>query len=151
MTTWILVSDASQAKLFTTELPEQPWSIVAEFTHPAAHKTSKDLSPTEPGKSQQSGSAKSRHTALEPSITPKEAETLHFIQELRDYLESATAARKYDRLLLVAPPRFLGLLHEKLDKQTAHRLVGTVDKDLVMLENREIRERLVPLAFAQPD
>lgn len=151
MTTWILVSDASHAKLFATELPEQPWSVIAEFTNPAAHKTSKDLSPTEPGKSRQSGSPKSRHTAFEPSIAPKEAETVHFVQQLRDYLDRATASNKFDRLLLVAPPHLLGLLHEKLDKQTAHRLMGTVDKDLVMLDNREIRERLIPVAFAQSE
>jgi hypothetical protein len=29
--------------------------------------------------------------------------------------------------------------------------VGTVDKDLVMLDNREIRERLIPVAFAKSE
>jgi protein required for attachment to host cells len=109
------------------------------------------LSPREAGKTKQSGAAKSRHTALQPSITPKQAETAHFIQQLSEYLESATAARQYDRLMLVAPPHFLGMIGEKLDKQTAKRLVGRLDKELVMSDSHDIREWLILSAFPQPE
>ena len=150
MTTWILVGDTSQAKLFSVELPEQPWSLLEEFKNASAHVTSKELSPTPPGKMRQSGAGKSRHTAFEPKMTPKEAESERFAQHLSDHLKAATALRKFDKLLLVAPPHFLGMLHGKLDKQTAKQLQGIVDKDLVMLEDREIRERLIAQVFGQP-
>jgi protein required for attachment to host cells len=150
MTTWILVGDASHAKIFTVELPEQPWSLVEEFKNPDAHLTSKEISPTPPGKMKQSGSGKSRHTAFEPRTSPKEAEIERFVQQLCDHLKAGTELRKFDRLILVAPPHFLGMLHNKLDQQTARHLQGTVDKDLVMLGDREIRERLNPQVFAIP-
>ncbi|MGD9722938.1 MAG: host attachment protein [Pirellulales bacterium] len=149
MTTWILVGDASRAKLFTVELPEQPWSLVEEFENASAHVTSKELSPTAPGKTKMSGSTRSRHTALEPRTTPKEAELERFVQRLVDHLQLAAARREFDRLVLVAPPHFLGLVHAKLDKQTARQLAATIDKDLVMLADREIRERLSDEVFAQ--
>lgn len=150
MTTWILVGDTARAKLFSVELPQQPWTLLAEFSNAGAHATSKELSPTPPGKMKQSGSGKSRHTALEPRMTPKEAEAERFAHQLGERLNSATAGREYDRLLLVAPPHFLGMLRDKLDKQTLKLLQSAVDKDLVMLEDREIRERLQSDVFAHP-
>ncbi len=55
MTTWILVSDASRAKLFTTELREHDWKLVEEFDHPEGRETSSQIRPTSPpGKSKPS-------------------------------------------------------------------------------------------------
>ena len=148
MTTWILVGDTSRAKLFSVEQAEQPWSLVEEFENPAAHKTSKELSPTPPGKMKQSGSAKSRHTALQPHTTPKQAEADRFARQIGEHLRHATEQRQLDRLVLVAPPQFLGLLESQLDKQTTKQLIATINKDLAMLDDNEIRNRITQEVFS---
>lgn len=148
MTTWILVADMSQAKLFAAELPEQPWALVDRFENASAHLTSKELSPTPPGKMKQSGAAKSRHTALEPRSTPKEAELERYAQHLVTVLDDGTAHGAYERLVLVAPPRLLGILSKTLGKQSSARVQTTVAKDLVALDNQEIRARLSAEVFA---
>jgi protein required for attachment to host cells len=148
MTTWILVSDASRAKLFSTELREDPWSLVEEFAHPEGREMSREISPSSPpGRMRQSKSPGGRQTAVEPRTTPKEAEALRFAQHLANYLEDAIAKRELDHLVLVAPPHFLGRLHGTLGPQAVKRLRATVDKDLSMLQSAEIRQRLVDSVF----
>lgn len=148
MTTWILVCDAGRARLLSTELREDAWSLVAEFEHPEGREASREIKPSSPpGRTHQSRVAGTQRTAMEPQTTPKEAEADRFAQHLASYLEKATAGRAFDHLVLVAPPHFLGTLHGTLGRQTANRLRTTVNKDLSMLEVAELRERLVDAVF----
>ena len=148
MTTWILVSDASRAKLFSTELREDPWSQVEEFAHPEGREMSREISPSSPpGRMRQTKAPKGRQTAVEPRTTPKEAEALRFAQHLANFLEDAIAKRELDYLVLVAPPHFLGTLRGTLGSQAVKHLRTTVDKDLSMFELAEIRQRLLDIVF----
>lgn len=147
MTAWILVSDSSRAKLFSTELREHNWALVQQFEHPEGRETSKELDPTAPGRMLKSKGPGGRHTSLERHTSPKEAEDKRFASRLAEYLDKAIAKNQYDYLVLVAPPHFLGLLNHSLGEQAKKHLRTTVDKDLSMLEAAELRERLVDTVF----
>jgi protein required for attachment to host cells len=148
MTAWIVVADVSRAKVFTTELPEHPWELVEEFDHPEGREPSRKIEPSSPpGRRLQSEALGGRRSAMEPRTTPKEAETHRFAQLLSDFLETAVAKRRFDDLVLVAPPHFLGVLNNAIDAQTAKQLRATVDKDLSMLDMADIRERLLSVVF----
>jgi protein required for attachment to host cells len=148
MTTWILVSDTSRGKLFSTELREDDWSLVKEFEHPEGREASKDIRPSSPpGRMLQTKAHGARHTAMEPQTTPKEAEAERFAQHLSEYLEHAIAERQFDYLVLVAPPRFLGTLHGSLGRQAAKHLRAAINKDYCTLAAAELRERLVDEVF----
>jgi protein required for attachment to host cells len=148
MTAWILVTDSSRAKLFTTELAEQPWNLVEEFEHPEGRERSREIRPSSPpGRMLQSKTKGGRRSAMEPRHTPKEAEAERFAQELAGYLEAAIAKRGFDALVLVAPPHFLGVLQDALGDQTAKCVRATVDKDLSMLSAADARERLLGAVF----
>lgn len=148
MTAWILVSDASRAQLLSTELREDPWTLVEDFQHPAGREMSREISPSSPpGRAEQSQGHGARHTALEPRTTPKEAEFVRFAHHLADYLERAIAARKYDYLVLVAPPHFLGTLRGALGNQAAGHVRAAVNKELAGLTPAELRERLIDAVF----
>ena len=80
-----------------------------------------------------------RH-AIEPKTDPhREAKRL-FARHLAERLEAASG--KYERLLLVAPPAFLGDLRGELGDVTRQRLRGTVDKDLTRSTLAEIAAQL---------
>jgi protein required for attachment to host cells len=49
---------------------------------------------------------------------------------------------RYKRLVLVAPPRFLGLLRSSLDGPTAQLVMVSLDKDLAASKKSELVERL---------
>jgi protein required for attachment to host cells len=148
VTAWILVADASRAKLFTTELPEQPWTLLEEFDHPQGRELSGELDPSSPpGRMLQNKALGGRRSAMERRTTPKEAEALRFAQRLAEFLDAATAKRRFDGLVLVAPPHFLGILHGALGAQTAKCLRATIDKDLSTLDAAAVRERLLGVVF----
>lgn len=148
MTAWILVSDASRAHLYSTELPEDPWSLVKSFEHPEGREMSREIEDTSPpGRGQQGGSVGGRRTALEPRTWPKEAEAQRFAQQLSAYLEEAVAKRSFDYLVLVAPPHFLGTLKGSLGRQAARHVRATIDKDLSTLDAADLRQRLVERVF----
>jgi protein required for attachment to host cells len=148
MTTWILVSDVSRAKLFSAERRDEVLSLVKEFEHPEGHKFSRDIRPSgPPGHMQQSHGPGGRRSSMEPHKWPKEAEAERFAEQLGHYLEEAIGKHQFDALVLVAPPHFLGILHGTLGRQTAKHLQATVDKDLSMLDAAELRQRLVDVAF----
>lgn len=148
MTAWILVGDASRAKLFSTELREDDWSLVETFDHPEGREPGREIGPqAPPGKTQMGKGPGARHTALEARTTPRQVEAERFARQLATYLEDAVARRQFDYLVLVAPPHFLGVLKDALGRQAARHLRTTVDKDLSALEVRELRERLVDDVF----
>jgi protein required for attachment to host cells len=147
VTTWILVSDTSRAKLFSAEKREDDWALVKDFEHPEGREFSQEIRPSSPpGRMQKSKGVGSR-SSMEPHTWPKEAEAERFAEFVAHYLDEALAKRAFDALVLVAPPHFLGMLHGTLGKQTAKHLKATVDKDLAMFDFAEIRERLLDVAF----
>ena len=150
MTMWILVCDASRAKLFSAELREDDWSLVQEFDDPEGRKPSREIRPSAPpGRMQESRGLGARRSSMEPHASPKENEAERFAKQIARHLEQATNKAEFDALVLAAPPHFLGMLHGTLAKQTAKHLRATVDKDLVMLKDAEIRQRLIDVAFPQ--
>lgn len=78
----------------------------------------------------------------EPDTDAKEVEAIKFAQALANKLDKGCRERSFDRLVLVAPPHFLGLLKGALDDQVHKRLALTISKDLTGFEARELKDRL---------
>ncbi len=149
MKTWILVSDASRARIFEAENIEARWHAVDELRHPDSRKKSSELSPTEPGHAQKSKGSP-RHSSFEPHQTPHEVEAQHFAQQLADRLNRGADKRLYEEVVLVAPPPFLGLLRQHLDSDTAKRVRSCIDRDYTGLAERELVEQVRVLAASMP-
>jgi protein required for attachment to host cells len=134
--------------LFSAEKRADNWTLLKDFEHPEGRKLSQDISPSAPpGRMQQTKGPGARRTSMEPHTWPKEASAERFAELLAQYLEEALGTNAFDALVLAAPPHFLGMLHGTLAEQTAKRLKATIDKDLVMFDAAEIRERLIAVAF----
>ena len=140
-TTWILVGDASRARLFATAGKLKPWTLVQELDHPQSRLKGQDITTDKPGRVRQSFGAGTR-PAMAPPTSVKEVEAEHFTQELAALLEGGHGRNAFSRLVLVAPPHFLGMLRKLLSAPVSKRIVGTVDKDLTQLTERELPERL---------
>ncbi len=146
MSIWILVSDASRATLYAAEKRDHDWQVVDSYSHQESRLKDSELTPTEPGHSAKSKGS-SRHTALEPTTSPHEAEAEHFAQQLADVLTAGTMLRSYDSVVLVAPPHFLGLLRRCLSNETQKRLLTAIDKDYTFADPHEARRRLEDTIF----
>ena len=140
-TTWILVSNASRARLFSVPRKGQAWTLVRELEHPESRLKGQDIMSDAPGRVQQSFGAGSR-PAMEPTTPPKEVEAERFALELANVLDDGHGQNAYARLVLVAPPQFLGLLRKSIGNQVAKRVTASLDKDLTEVKDIDLPERI---------
>jgi protein required for attachment to host cells len=61
-----------------------------------------------------------------------------FARRVGDYLDQARQERRYDQLVLVAPPKFLGALRKELRKEVEKLVADELPKDLSWLSAREL-------------
>ena len=112
MNTWILVANASQAYLYSTKnLHSNELDLVQEFKHPESRDKGLKLTSDRPGHYQTNHKARS---AYEKSH-PKEDEAAVFARELVEMLKAGNNNHEYNKLLLVAPPHFYGLINKHID------------------------------------
>ncbi|MEQ8344940.1 MAG: host attachment family protein [Sneathiellaceae bacterium] len=69
-------------------------------------------------------------------------EKTRFAAEIAEALYKAAHAGRYDKLIIVAPPKTLGDLRKALHKEVSGRVIGEIDKDLTNQPPYEIEKRL---------
>ena len=148
MDTWILVADASRARIFSSPKKGQPWKLMEELEHPESRMKNRELDPMEQGRTQQSFGAGHR-PRMEPPTAPQEVEKEHFAHQLADALSKAVADGRCSSLVLVAPPHFLGHLRSMLSQHAAKCVAATVDKDYTSSDVRELGSRLDDVVHAE--
>jgi protein required for attachment to host cells len=126
--TWILVGDGRKALMLRNDgTPQKPSLQVVEVLtdddNPPTHAQGTDR----PGRSFQSMS--NRRSAVEQTDWHEMAEE-RFATTVASKIVSAANDKRFERLILVAPPTTLATLRRKLDPKTAERIVAEVDKDL---------------------
>jgi len=133
---WVLVADAGRARILERAAPGSAWQESAAEERRNALPPSRDMGSDRPGRVYESmGGA--RH-AVEPRHDPHDAAEAEFARQLAEKLEADAAQGRYARLMLIAPPRFLGELKQQLGDAARHCLRGTLDKDLVHATLAEI-------------
>jgi protein required for attachment to host cells len=137
-TEWALVADAGHARVFARRLPAGPWQELADQALEIPTPPSRALGTERPGRVRESAST-TRH-AIEPRSDPHRAARRDFARLLAGRLEDDAA--RFARLLLVAPPGFLGDLRVALGTAARAKLAGSVDRDLIPLPTAEIVRHL---------
>jgi len=61
-----------------------------------------------------------------------------FARRVGDYLEKARTDHRYDQLVVIAPPKFLGALRKEMGKEVEKLIADEVAKDLSLLSQREL-------------
>lgn len=135
-TTWILVADSAHSRIFST-LDGRVIKEVADQSHPQSRQHESELVTDRPGRSFDSA-GQGRH-AMEPDQHPHEQEAETFAVELAHTLEQGRNQQRFQKLLLIAPPEFLGRLRRHLSKPTAQTVAGHIDKNLVELGASELQ------------
>lgn len=141
MINWILVADRSKARVLQAPLNNGwPFSVQAGFIHPAGRLHRSDLESDFPGSFNLQGKSRS---APEPHEDIDLHEARKFALQLCEYLDKACHEQLFDRLIVVAPPRFLGILRQQFSPQLNARLVGEFNRDLASLTDSQLQTHLV--------
>ena len=147
--TWVLIANGSRGRLFSVPERNRSWTLVKEYAHPASRVSEGGLTTDQPGRAPGSVNGGAR-SSMQSKTSPKEVEFEHFAHELATALHDGHGQQAYDRIVLVAPPHFLGLLRKTIN-HTVSKLIGaTVDKDYLHLNDQDIHERLDDLMWPAP-
>ena len=65
-----------------------------------------------------------------------------FTNDLANHLQAGLAADRYQRLILISPPEFLGILRSKLDHDVCQIIAEVIGLDMTASTAEEIRKRL---------
>lgn len=137
--TWVVVADAGRARIFGLDRDTGSLSEREDYAHNEARLARRRLVSDRQG---QLTSSTGRHHAVGTEVSPREQEDRHFAADIAGRLNDARAAGALERIMLVAPPKFLGLLREGLDDITRKRVDVELALDLTSLGTDEIRERI---------
>jgi protein required for attachment to host cells len=133
------MSDAATARMYEPQAGRRDWKLVAELTHPEGRAKESELGRDKPGRVKQSAGSRA---AMEPPTPRKVVEMEKFARQIAKALDDALVRKAYDRLVLVAPPEFFGVLRGLLPERVEGRIAATVEKDYLHLDPSEARERL---------
>jgi protein required for attachment to host cells len=136
---WVLVCDGRKALILeATGKPTAPHLVLKEeksVRDAAAH----DLGTDRPGRVYQSVGAK--RSSVEETDRHVEAERL-FLRDVAARLDAALLAGEVEDLVVVAPPKALGMLRAEFSRRVKAAVRSEVDKDLVSVPVGDILPRI---------
>ncbi len=116
--TWILVADGSHARLFQTVAAGQPWQLVEKLDREHSRE-----------KTDRAGSHEDRGEH-------------DFARLVTSALETKRQGGAFDRLVLVAPPKFLGQLRGELQAPLATCVVRSHNGDYTKMSEAELMKQV---------
>jgi protein required for attachment to host cells len=141
---WILIANRTGARLVEKQGSE--FALLESFNHEQGRKRDREIDSDRHGRSFDRMGA-NRH-AYSNEESAHEHDARGFARELAERLGAQRTQHRFERLVLVAEPRFLGYLREALDDATKKTVIASVPKDLAEVALRELPGHLPELPSA---
>ena len=133
-TTWIVAADESRARVLQVTGQRERLAEIHHLSNPEGRAQNRELqTDAEPRFHGNAGPASDREAqgAVEQSVRT-------FAKEVGRYLDKARQEQRYDELVLVAPPKFLGALRKELGKEVEKLVAEELPKDLSWFSERDL-------------
>lgn len=135
--TWIIVGESSRARIFSLVSKHEPLVEREDLLNPSAKVHETELTSDLPGRTV--GVEGGKH-ALEPEVSPKQAAADAFAKLIADKIDQARSSGELEEVMLACAPKFLGLLRGHLSGQSIKLVSVSLDKDLVEMDESDIRK-----------
>lgn len=142
--TWILVANASLAKLYANLGPNKGLQLVKELIHPESRQKNAELVTDRPGSNGANGSGGG---SMQPQTLPKDHQAKVFAQRIAQELYQGRAQNAFKRAIVFAPPAFMGMLNAVLDGPTAQLITDRFEKDYTKTPEPELAAKLASTLF----
>jgi protein required for attachment to host cells len=136
-TTWIVVADGTRGFILTNKGIGKGLKKIGFLDSEEGRKHSREMVSDKPGRTFTHDGG---HAAMEPHTEPQRYAKFTFAQSVAKML--ARMQKKFDRLILVAPPKTLGDLRNALDKHIQEKIIGELHKDLTYLSAHDLPKQL---------
>lgn len=137
---WILVADSSAAHIYAARHRRADLSLVQSLQHEESRLHARDRGTDVPGRvHDRFGPA--RHS-LDSAQGVKAEERHRFAREIAAVLAEGHRQKKFEQLVVMAGPAFLGTLRDCFSKPLAKAVVAEVPKDLVAQDAAAIQAHI---------
>lgn len=133
---WILVANASQARILERTSFTEPLVEVVDWLHPESRMRASETERSSLGQSQ------AGRSGLAPRSDLKQQHRSDFAKTLAAYLQEAVLSHRISRLALVVSNPFMGELLAHLDSSVQKALVAQHVLDLTSLNTTDLEHRL---------
>jgi protein required for attachment to host cells len=149
MKSWVLVANGTRARIFEVRNRRSKLREIFDLVNPEERLHRRDFKSDKPGRTFDSFGG-GRH-AVQTVVDPKEQAAIRFAHEVVDHLNTEYVLHHFDGLCIVASPRFLGLLRERIKGALSSALIGEVNKDLTRESPESIEAHVSALlSYADP-
>lgn len=138
--TWVVVADGGRARVL--EERRQGQALLERIAF--AHSESDDVYPRDKPTRVRESVGLARH-AVTRRTTPHDEGERRFLSRVAARLEQGGAHREFERLILFAPPRALGVLRQVLSERTARLVSAAAPLDIVDADIASIAEQVQQL------
>ena len=148
----IVVADERQASFYDAVTPRSPLTERASLHNERTGKRDIEMETDRPGR-RFGGTGGSKHgvggvEGHHHGVTGEKSTVLHeltlFAKEVARKIETDRARNEFDRLVLMAGPKMLGLLRQSLSGPTQSMLAGEISKD-ILRQGPEVILKAVPI------
>ena len=136
---WVVVCDGAKALVLENVGDPKFLNLKTKEVYKQDDPKTSEQGTNAPGRAINSVDA--RRSAMEQTDWHDQAEQ-RFLQSLAAHLDAAVNAGKVKSLIVVAPPRALGVLRQAYSHNLRAALRAAIDKDLVKLPVHEIEKHL---------
>lgn len=153
----VVVADERQANFFDIPKYGAPLSAVGSLENPAGGLKDIDLETDRAGR-RYGGASGARHGVgvqaghhhgVDGERSTERHELSQFAKDVAQRIDNDRVKHEFDRLVIVAGPRMLGLLRQELPDTCRGVLAGEISKDLAQHSPEAIRDVLPRDAFFQ--
>ena len=141
MRTWILVADGACARFLTFAEGRKAATAMPEREMRSHAPPTRDLGRSKPARAIESvGSAKH---GIEPRYDLHEQQEADFLKQVMQKVEEALDKSEFDRLVMIAPPKALGILRSLASAKLKEHKILDIHHDLTRHSEAEIAESVM--------
>jgi protein required for attachment to host cells len=141
---WIVVADGRHARLYEQLRPGAALSQIESLDLTAEDEKEAAQRDRPPRAHDRFGEG--RH-AMDKGVSLHEEAEARFLARVTNHLEAQRSADKFDEIILIAPPRALGILRTSLSHALKEAVKGSMDLDLINETPEQLRTRLSDAGF----
>jgi protein required for attachment to host cells len=139
---WVIVCDGAKALFLRNDGDAGLVNLTVVEHQSQPDEATRDLGSDRPGRVHQSHGAS--RSAMEETDWHEQAEA-EFLKDVAKKVEKLVESREIEAMILVAPPKALGILRAELASLPEGIIRAEIDKDLVKLTVSEIEKHLAAL------
>ncbi len=135
--TWLLVAQRAEARVYEIE-NSKSLKLIHDFDHPSGRKKDHELGSDSPGRSFSSAGS-SRHSYTQEN-GPSDQITIEFSKEIANFLEKARSENRFEALMIISGPSFLGNLRNDMTSDTRDLVTSEISKNLGGFSAHELND-----------